>query len=87
MATDWTSVRIRRATLERLYQVRASLRHAADLGTYEPTARHVTDIPLDDVIQVLLDRDAAKRERAARSRKARGRTKGRTAGESANSQG
>jgi hypothetical protein len=69
--TPWKMVRIRESTHARLCQVIASLRRAADQGQYEARNRHLVDITLDDAINVLIDRDNAKRERAKKSRKAR----------------
>lgn len=68
MATDWTSIRVRRSTILKLRAVVASLERAHNNGQYEPAYRHDVLVTIDDAINVLIDRDSHKRERARKSR-------------------
>lgn len=69
MATDWTSIRVRRGTAERLRRVVRSLERACETGQYSPAALSDQGITLDEALSVLLDRDERHRERRRRSAK------------------
>jgi hypothetical protein len=55
-------------TRERLRVFMARLQHAYELGTVQANERSDQVVTVDHAIGILLDRDQAKRERAAKSR-------------------
>lgn len=72
--TDWTSIRIRRSTLQALHGVVKTLERATEQGQYAPMQRHDRLVTIDDAIVVLISRDQAKRERAKKSRQSKKRS-------------
>ncbi len=65
---NWTSIRVRRSTRDKLNGIIETLRRAADQGQYQALNRHTVDITVDDCINVLIERDIGKRTRAKKSR-------------------
>ena len=77
MATEWTHVRVRRSTLERLQVYLGRIEAGRNLG-FQPLGLRDTDRPtLDDAIVLLLYRDAVARQRRTASKDRRRRGEGR----------
>lgn len=74
MPAEWTSVRLRRATLERLREMQKLLQEVQYRGRLE-TAGGTDQVTLDDVVNHCLDRVEQHQERA-REQHRRRRVKG-----------
>lgn len=73
MKEQWRQARLRVATVARLKEFISKLELATGTGQLVAPCRYDRNWTLDDAINVLLDRDARKRERVAKS-KAKSRT-------------
>jgi len=71
MATEWTQLRVRVCTRERLALFIARLIVASENGQIPAPERYDRAFTLDDAINVMLDREDKHQERARKSRKAK----------------
>jgi len=65
---EWTHIRLRRETKDRLDVFLASLAIAHEQGKLEGLLTRLDVITADTALNILLDRDARKKERARKSR-------------------